>query len=55
LYNLAADPLEKNNLAKSDPARVNRMKREIENWFDSISRDLRSARSPAGGQFLSRS
>lgn len=44
LFNIAADPLETNDLAELQAARVARMKREAEAWFESVTADLRIAR-----------
>ena len=42
LYNLAADPLEKQNLVEADPQRVSRMMGELEAWFEDVERDRQS-------------
>lgn len=36
LYNLAEDPLERSNLAASQPDRVRRMGAELETWFEEV-------------------
>lgn len=43
LYDLAADPRERRNLADEDPARVDALHGEIDAWLDSL------AQPPAGG------
>ncbi len=40
LHNLAKDPVEKVNLAASDPERVSRMKAQLEAWQKSVVRSL---------------
>ena len=42
LFNLAADPLERQDLAALEPDRVSRMMCELENWFEDVERDRRS-------------
>jgi hypothetical protein len=42
LFNLASDPLERNNLANVNPGKVSRMVCELENWFDDVERDRQS-------------
>jgi arylsulfatase A len=37
LYNLADDPGESRDLAAEQPERVERMRRELENWFDEVN------------------
>ncbi|MDP6824150.1 MAG: sulfatase-like hydrolase/transferase [Dehalococcoidia bacterium] len=44
LYNIAADPLERNNLTGSDPGRARRMLAELETWFESVESDRLRAR-----------
>ena len=39
LYNIAEDPLEKNNVADKQPERVTRMLRELETWFEEVEAD----------------
>jgi len=39
LYNIAADPLERNDLAAEEPERVRRMLRELETWFEAVEAD----------------
>lgn len=39
LYNVAEDPLEKENLAGSEPDRVNRMLSELDTWFEEVERE----------------
>ncbi len=41
LYNIEEDPHESVNLAETDPDRVGRMKRELENWFEAVEADRR--------------
>ena len=36
LYNIADDPLERDNLAESYPGRVRKMMRELETWFEEV-------------------
>jgi len=36
LYNIAHDPLERSNLADSEPERTSRMLRELESWFEEV-------------------
>ncbi len=43
LYNIAADPEEKNNLAPAHPDRVHRMLQNLETWFEDVEADRRSA------------
>jgi arylsulfatase A-like enzyme len=40
LYNLANDPAEKSDLAKTEGERVARMQRELEAWLESVVRSL---------------
>ena len=42
LFNLAADPLEQNDLAAADPQRVSRMMNDMENWWEQVEEDRRS-------------
>ncbi len=42
LFNLASDPLEKQDLAEVEPDRVSRMMCDLENWFESVESDRRS-------------
>ncbi|MBT3295860.1 MAG: sulfatase-like hydrolase/transferase [Verrucomicrobia bacterium] len=42
LFNLASDPLEKQDLADEHPERVSRMMGELENWFEDVEQDRRS-------------
>lgn len=42
LFNLAADPLETTDLAAEHPETVNRMSRELENWFEDVEEDRRT-------------
>lgn len=42
LFNLASDPLEKQNLANAHPERVSRMMRELATWFEDVERDRHS-------------
>ena len=42
LFNLAFDPLERQDLAGAHPERVSRMLRELENWFEDVERDRRA-------------
>jgi len=42
LYNIAADPLERENLAPGHPARVARMLRALESWFEDVEADRAS-------------
>ncbi|MBC7286601.1 MAG: arylsulfatase [Armatimonadetes bacterium] len=42
LYNIAADPLEKNNLAEVEPDRARRMLRELETWFEEVEAERRT-------------
>ena len=42
LFNLAFDPLEKQDLSAQHPERVSRMMRELENWFEDVEKDRRS-------------
>jgi hypothetical protein len=44
LYNLEADPGEKNNLAGDEPDRLHRMLVELENWFESVEKDRQESR-----------
>ena len=46
LYNIADDPLEKNDLAESDTGRVSRMMVELETWFEDVESDRRSIGGP---------
>jgi len=39
LFNIARDPLEQQDLAAEDPARVAKMLRELETWFESVEAD----------------
>ncbi len=39
LYNIADDPLEKNNLAGVEPDRVRTMRLDMENWFEDVERE----------------
>ena len=41
LYNIATDPMEKENLADTDPARVSRMLIELETWFEEVETERR--------------
>ena len=45
LFNLAADPLETNNLAQQHPERVRTMITELENWFEVQKKDLAIAQA----------
>ena len=36
LYNIAKDPLERENLADREPDRVHRMLLELETWFEEV-------------------
>jgi len=42
LYHIERDPLERNNLASSEPERTSRLLRELEEWFASVEADRRS-------------
>ncbi len=42
LFNLASDPLERQDLADEQPDRVRGMMRDLENWFEDVERDRRS-------------
>lgn len=42
LFNLAADPLERHDLADAESDRVSRMMCELENWFASVEKDRRA-------------
>ncbi|MDT8389130.1 MAG: sulfatase-like hydrolase/transferase [Lentisphaeria bacterium] len=42
LFNLAADPLEKQNLAEACPDRVRKMMTELEAWFERVEEDRAS-------------
>ncbi len=37
LYNIAADPQERNNLAATDPARLAHMVNALETWFEAAA------------------
>lgn len=37
LYNIHADPQERNNLAAQEPARLSRMVNELETWFEEVA------------------
>ena len=39
LYDLAGDPLERENLAGEQPERTRRMLRELETWFEDVEAD----------------
>ena len=41
LYNIADDPLERNDLAALDPHRVSKMMMGLETWFEDVERDRR--------------
>jgi arylsulfatase A-like enzyme len=45
LYNLAADPAERNNLAQSEPGRLRQMLVQLENWFESVETDRRTIKN----------
>ncbi len=45
LYNIEQDPEETSNLASRYPGRVQRMCRALENWFDEVEADRRTAHS----------
>lgn len=49
LYHLGRDPEEAQDLAQQQPARLSRMVREAENWFDQVEHE-RQARQAAGGR-----
>lgn len=40
LYNIKEDPLEENNLAESEPARVAKLEAELQAWFEDVCQDL---------------
>ena len=42
LFNLAADPLERNDLALDDPSRVARMVRALDAWFEEVEAERRT-------------
>ena len=42
LFNITRDPLEQQDLAAEDPARVAKMLGELETWFESVEADRRS-------------
>ena len=42
LYNIADDPLERHNLAETEPARARKMLTELETWFEHVEADRRS-------------
>lgn len=42
LFNLASDPLETTDLSDKHPEKVNRMSRELENWFEDVEKDRRT-------------
>lgn len=46
LYNIADDPLEQNDLADAEPARVSRMLAELETWFEEVETDRLSIGGP---------
>ncbi len=39
LFDLAADPLEQNDLAEAEPDRAHRMLRDLETWFEQVEAD----------------
>jgi hypothetical protein len=39
LYNIAKDPLERENLAEKYPDRARKLLRELENWFEQVEAD----------------
>lgn len=50
LYNLAADPGERTDLAKQEPTRAQRMAKQIRDWFSDTQRDA----TPQPGGWLNR-
>jgi arylsulfatase A len=42
LYNIRQDPYEDNDLSSQQPARLTRMKEDLENWFDEVEAERRS-------------
>jgi hypothetical protein len=42
LYNLASDPLERNNLAEKHPERVLRMTEQLAAWFQEVELERRT-------------
>jgi arylsulfatase A len=48
LYDIGADPREEHDLAGRHPDRVQRMLRELENWFEEVEAERRIAGPPFG-------
>jgi arylsulfatase A len=46
LFNIAADPLERRDLAPDHPSRVTRMLRNLEAWFEDVEADRAAAGGP---------
>jgi alpha-L-rhamnosidase len=46
LYDLAADPHERNDLSANDPQTVQRLQREIDNWWTFSNRGIRTVEDP---------
>jgi len=46
LFDLEADPMERNDLAASEPGRVIRMTNRLARWFEEVEADRRSIRDP---------
>ncbi len=44
LFDLASDPMERNNLADAHPERVSRMTNQLAAWFEEVERDRHSIR-----------
>lgn len=42
LYNIAQDPLERNDVADAEPERVKRMLAELEDWFEGVEADRKT-------------
>ena len=46
LFNIAADPLERGDLARRHPTRVAEMLRELERWFEDVEADRAAIGGP---------